>query len=100
MLYSVVIKQGFVYILTNKTRTVLYTGITSNLSVRIQAHKDGNVEGFTKRYKLTRLVYIEVFNRITDAITREKQIKSWSRSAKVKLILESNPDWLDLSEQL
>lgn len=90
-------KKGYVYILTNKRNTVLYIGVTSNLVQRISEHKGKTVEGFTKKYNLTELVYIEVYDRIIDAIAREKEIKKWRREKKINLILNSNPALKDLS---
>lgn len=78
----------------NKT---LYTGVTSDLTRRVQEHKGMERDGFTKRYKITRLVYFEEQSSSAEAIMREKQIKGWRRSKKVELIEESNPSWLDLA---
>ncbi len=92
-------KNYYVYILTNKTNKVLYTGITSDLTKRIYEHQNKLVEGFTKKYNLTKLVYFEVTEDVNAAITREKQIKGWLRSKKVALIETLNPKWDDLSIQ-
>ena len=89
-------KQGYIYILTNGSHKVLYTGITSDLVKRIYEHKNKFVEGFTKKYNLYKLVYYEVFDDIVNAIAREKQIKGWLRSKKVALIESFNPRWKDL----
>ena len=86
--------------MTNIHHTVLYTGVTGNLYQRIQQHKDGQGSKFTAKYKTTILVYIEIFNDIYDAISREKQIKAGSRSDKVRLIESINPGWVDLSTEL
>ncbi|MBP5430652.1 MAG: GIY-YIG nuclease family protein [Elusimicrobiaceae bacterium] len=86
-----------VYILTNHTNTVLYIGVTSNLERRIYEHKSGLLPGFSKRYKLCKLVYCESCSSILDAIRREKQLKSWRRSWKEELINRVNPQWKDLS---
>jgi putative endonuclease len=86
-----------VYILTNKHCTTLYIGITNNITRRLW-HRHGEVEGFTKRYRLNRLVRIEHFRNITDAIACEKKLKGWRRSRKIALIEQTNPRWLDLSE--
>ena len=91
-------KHFYVYILTNSTRTVLYTGVTNNLERRVWEHQHGATEGFTKRYKLTRLVYCEEFTSPREAIAREKQIKAGSRRKKLELIQQANPDWRDLYE--
>lgn len=90
-------KTFSVYILTNKSNTVLYTGITNNLMRRISEHKSKQADGFTKKYNLTKLVYYENYNEPTPAITREKQIKGWLRKKKDDLINSINPEWKDLS---
>jgi putative endonuclease len=84
-----------VYILTNKPRGVLYTGVTSNLIKRIWQHKEKLVDGFSRRYNADRLVWYEIHSEIYLAITREKQIKRWKRSWKIELVEASNPDWVD-----
>lgn len=89
--------QYFVYIMTNKSGT-LYTGVTNNLERRIYEHKHHLVNGFTKKYRIERLVYFEETNDINAAISREKQIKGWVRKKKIALIESMNPDWKDLSE--
>ena len=91
-------RGGFVYIMTNSRKTVLYTGVTSKLEQRIWQHKQGDGEGFTKRYHLNRLVYYEEFGDICDAIGEEKRIKAGSRAKKEALIETQNPGWKDLSE--
>ncbi len=91
-------KEYFVYIVTNKTNTVLYTGFTGNLARRIGQHKEKVFEGFTKRYNATRLVYFESFPTALEAIAREKQIKAGSRQRKIDLIEGMNPKWKDLFE--
>ncbi len=93
-------KQGYVYIMTNPRNTVLYTGVTSDLQKRVSEHRQKFVEGFTKKYNITKLVYYEVFGSIVDAIRREKQIKAGSRKKKLALIGSLNPEWRDLSEDL
>jgi putative endonuclease len=85
-----------VYILTNFKKTVLYTGVTSDLIARVGQHKTKAHEGFTMRYQVTDLVYYEVFHSIRDAIRREKQIKGGSRQKKIDLINSMNPEWRDL----
>ncbi len=92
--------EYFVYILTNKKYGTLYTGVTSNLEQRIRAHKQKQIEGFTKKYSLNQLVYYEVFNYIDQAIHREKQIKHYKREYKYNLIEKQNPSWQDLAENL
>jgi len=89
-------RQYFIYIITNKRNTVLYTGVTSNLKKRIYQHKNKKVEGFTKRYKISKLVYYEVFRDPENAILREKQIKGGSREKKIRLIESKNPNWEDI----
>lgn len=90
-----------VYILTNKNRTVLYTGVTSNLKERVDQHKEkSNPKSFTARYNVDHLVYYEQFFDIGEAISREKQIKAGSRQKKLDLINEFNPEWKDLFDQL
>ena len=93
-------KVGYVYIMTNKINTVLYTGVTSNLSKRIYEHKNKFVDGFTKQYNLIKLVYYEIAPSIESAIEREKQIKGKSRAYKENLINTFNPEWRDLYEDI
>lgn len=90
-------KRGYVYILTNYEKTVLYIGVTSNLERRISEHKTHAIEGFTDKYNVTNLMYIETYETIEEAIAREKQLKRWSRSKKVALIESLNPTWNELS---
>jgi len=90
------LKFYFVYIMTNKPRGVLYTGVTNNLIKRTYQHKYKLLEGFTKRYNLDKLVYYEVHNNPSSAIIREKRIKKWRRAWKIKLIESMNPEWQDL----
>ena len=91
---------GWVNIMTNRPNGVLYTGVTSDITRRAFEHREGLVPGFTKRYGLKRLVYMEFYGRIADAIQRESNVKHWPRAWKARLILEVNPGWLDLSETL
>jgi putative endonuclease len=86
--------------MTNKYNTVLYTGVTGNLAKRVYEHKEKFVEGFTKRYRITKLVYYEVYDEVHSAIAREKQIKAGSRRKKVELIESMNKEWRDLYEEL
>jgi len=86
--------------MANKVNTVLYTGVTSNLPRRIYEHKNKVVEGFTKRYNITKLVYYEIFDDPETAIRREKQIKSGSRKKKIDLIMSMNPEFNDLSDSI
>jgi putative endonuclease len=90
-------KQYFVYIVAN-TGGVLYVGVTSNLEARVDQHQKKRLDGFTKRYNITRLVYFEATNDVVAAIAREKQIKGWRRSKKIALIESMNAQWQDLSE--
>jgi putative endonuclease len=89
---------GWVYIITNRPNGVLYTGVTSDIGRRAYEHREGLVPGFTKRYRLKRLVYMEFHERIADAIQRESNIKHWPRAWKARLILDVNPGWNDLYE--
>ena len=91
-------KQSWVYILTNKNHTVLYTGVTSNLQRRMFQHKNKTYKGFTARYNCNKLVYVEEFHEISQAIQYEKKIKAGNRAKKEKLINNQNPNWKDLSE--
>ncbi len=94
-------KGGTVYILTNKTRTTLYTGVTSDIISRIQEHRNKVYPGsFTARYNLTVLIYFENFSTIQEAIEREKKIKGKTRKNKEILINKMNPQWLDLSTEV
>ena len=94
-------KQGYIYILTNKNNTVLYVGVTSNLFERMEAHRTKKYSGsFSARYNLNKLVYWESFASITEAIAREKQLKGGSRQKKTDLINGLNPEWNDLYDSL
>jgi len=86
----------FVYIMASKSR-VLYTGITNDLPVRVFQHKTGRFAGFTKQYRVHRLVYFESFRYVRSAIAREKEIKHWTRQRRVELIESTNPKWEDLA---
>ncbi len=89
-----------VYIMTNFKRSVLYTGVSSDLIPRIQQHKSKLIKGFTQRYQVTDLVYYEIFSDIRYAIAMEKQIKAGSRKKKIELINSMNPQWIDLYPEL
>jgi putative endonuclease len=93
-------KGGSVYLMTNRRNGTLYLGVTANLAARAWQHREGVVEGFTKRYGLTRLVWYERFEDIRDALQREKTMKHWRRAWKVRLIHAMNPEWEDLYEVL
>ena len=88
-----------VYILTNKNHTTLYTGMTSNLSKRIWEHKNNVIQGFTSKYKLHYLVYVETADSLEAALYREHQIKAGSRQKKIDLINSINPEWNDLTDE-
>lgn len=93
-------KQGFVYIMSNKFYGTLYVGVTSDIVKRIYEHKNNLVDGFTKRYNLKNLVYYEIFDDIENAIKREKQLKNWHRDWKINLINDFNKEWKDLYENI
>lgn len=90
-------KTYYVYIVASRSLN-LYTGITNNIFRRVLQHKQGDIEGFTKRYNINRLVYYEVFHQVGSAIAREKQIKAWTRAKRLALIRSRNPTWQDLAE--
>lgn len=89
-------RQYYVYLATNRGNTVIYTGVTSDLRGRIHQHRSGATDGFTKKYRVGKLVYFEIFGDPRTAITREKQIKAGSRGRKLALIARANPGWRDL----
>ncbi len=90
-------KVAYVYILTNAGNTVLYVGVTSDLTQRMQQHKNGFFKNsFTSKYRINKLVYYELFQDVIDAIAREKQIKAGSRQKKIDLVNSRNPEWKDL----
>jgi putative endonuclease len=89
-------KQYYVYIMTNKSNTVFYTGVTNDLVRRVMEHKQGITDGFTKKYRMTKLVYYEAGSSIEGAILREKQIKAGSRQDKINLIISMNQAYRDL----
>ncbi|MGR5308100.1 GIY-YIG nuclease family protein [Vibrio mediterranei] len=93
-------KQASVYILSSRSNKVLYVGVTSQLKQRIWQHKNGVVDGFSKKYHVNKLVFFEVHQSMTAAITREKQIKRWKRDWKENLIKSMNPNWMDLYDSL
>lgn len=90
-------KQYFVYVMASRSR-VLYVGVTNNLQRRVQEHKSGAIEGFTKEYKVNSLVYFEETADVKLAIAREKELKGWLRAKKIALIESANSKWKDLSE--
>jgi len=88
----------YIYIMASRSR-VLYTGVTNDLTRRVNEHKRGLNAGFTSKYRVTRLVYFEEFTDIRDAIAREKAIKGWKRSRKIRLVEERNSAWEDLARE-
>lgn len=92
-------KKYYVYTLSSYKK-VLYTGFTSDLKRRVWEHKEGLVDGFTKRYRIKYLVYYEIFDDPRNAITREKQLKNWRREKKIALIMKMNPAWKDLYDEI
>jgi putative endonuclease len=91
------VRTYYVYIMTNHSGT-LYTGVTNDLRRRVAEHKSRRASGFTRRYRVTRLVHLEETGDVETALTREKQIKGWARAKKIALIEKANPGWRDLSE--
>ncbi len=92
--------SSYVYILTNVTNRVLYVGVTSDLVKRIYQHKEKLIPGFSAKYNLNKLVYLEVFEDINEVIKREKQLKNWHREWKMNLIKTKNPAFKDLYPEL
>jgi len=88
--------QYYVYVHASDKSGTLYIGITNDLKRRVGEHKEGLIEGFTKKYNIRKLVYFEIYNDINEAILREKRLKKWNRSWKIRLIEEMNPKWNDL----
>jgi putative endonuclease len=93
-------KNYFVYMMSNKNNTVIYTGVTNNLVRRVYEHKEKLIEGFTKKYNCSKLVWYEVHSNAYDAISREKKIKGGSRKKKIELINSMNPEWKDLYNEI
>jgi putative endonuclease len=93
-------KNFYVYILCSKRNGTLYIGVTSDLVKRVYEHKNNLIDGFTKKYKVHRLVWYEIQESAESAITREKQLKKWKRVWKLKLIEKNNPKWIDLYEDI
>ena len=91
-------KQFYAYIATNKVNSVLYTGITNNIIRRMHEHKNKLIAGFTAKYNVNKLVFLESFSDPQEAIVAEKMIKGWLRKKKITLIKKGNPQWKDLSE--
>lgn len=90
-------KSYYVYILTNYKNNVFYVGVTGNLSQRIYTHKESSMKGFTEKYKVRKLVYIEEYLDVNEALKREKQLKNWHREWKINLIKEKNPLFKEIS---
>ncbi len=86
----------YVYIMTNRQYGTLYIGVTNDIARRAWEHRDGILDGFTKRYGLKLVVHVEIFDSISEAIHREKRLKTWNRAWKIALIEEHNPNWDDL----
>ena len=97
ILYRMIDRTPCVYILASQPRGTLYIGVTSDLMGRLWQHRSGALPGFTRRYKIHRLVRFEMFGDMAGAIAREKQLKNWHRQWKINLIEESNPHWADLA---
>ncbi|HKJ81195.1 MAG TPA: GIY-YIG nuclease family protein [Ignavibacteriaceae bacterium] len=93
-------KNYYVYILSSKRNGTLYIGVTNNLVRRVYEHKEGLIEGFTKKYNVKTLVYYEIHSGLKKAIEREKQMKKWYRKWKIELIEKTNPQWKDLYNEL
>jgi len=96
----VLTRSYYVYLLASRRKGTVYVGVTNDLAKRVWQHKQGLVEGFTKRYGVRTLVWYEQTESIEAAIVREKQIKNWNRDWKIELIEASNPEWKDLYEQI
>ena len=95
---TIMYKTYYVYILSNKTDTVLYIGVTNNIERRIQEHKSRLISGFTQTYNCDKLVYLESYSDINQALDREKQLKKWRREKKEWLIRMQNPEFIDMSK--
>ncbi len=95
-----IMSEHYVYILANPSHTVIYIGMTSNIFRRVEEHQMKVVEGFTKRYNCIKLVYIEVTPDRLTALTREKELKKWSRIKKTALITSQNPTWQELTDKI
>jgi putative endonuclease len=94
------VRQFYVYILASRPGGAIYVGVTNDLVRRVFQHRNGFVEGHTKRYHIHQLVYFEVFSTARDAIQREKNIKHWPRVWKTRLITQKNPTWRDLYDEI
>jgi len=96
---NIPMRKGFVYIMSNKHRTIFYIGITSDIKRRVLEHKTGKGSVFTKKYNLFDLLYYEIIEGIQESIAREKQLKNWHRDWKINLIKANNPQMIDLAEK-
>ena len=94
------VKRGYIYFMTNYNNTVLYVGVTNSLKRRITEHSEGKGSVFTQKYKCKKFVYFEYYNSIAEAISREKQIKHYTRLKKQELVESINPNWEDLSNSI
>jgi putative endonuclease len=94
------VRCGWVYIMTNRPFGTLYVGVTSNPAARVWQHRNGTGSAFCRQHGLKQLVYLEHHERIEDAIAREKAIKAWKRNWKLRQIMDANPDWRDLFDDI
>jgi putative endonuclease len=99
-IHDSVCMAAWLYIMSNRPNGTLYIGVTTNIAARAWQHRTGAVSGFTSKYKLTMLVYVESHDSIDAAIRRERTLKTWRRAWKVRLITEANPNWDDLYDRL
>lgn len=93
------IHQYWVYIMSNKVRSVLYIGVTNDLYRRYNEHRTGSVKGFTQKYRCCDLLYFEEYNNVDEAIAREKELKGWKRYKKEYLIASNNPEFVNMAEE-
>ena len=93
-------RGGYLYIMTNKRDGILYIGVSAHIAARVAQHREGKGSAFCRKYGLVRLVYLEHYELITDAIAREKAMKAWKRAWKIELIEQQNPEWRDLFGEL
>ena len=93
-------RQYYVYVLANRIGGTLYIGVTNDLVRRVHEHRMKLADGFTKKHRVARLVYFEVFDDVENAIVREKRLKKWNRAWKIQIIEENNPDWNDLYQEI
>ncbi len=97
---SMLTKTYYVYIMSNRSNSVIYTGVTNNLPRRVDEHKNKSIKGFTSNYNVNKLVYFEEYQDVESAVAREKQIKAGSRARKLVLINVANPEWKDLFAEI